>query len=410
MTAMAQARARLLRAAVTQGHVWGPISASGGHYASTCKRCSRGWVSGPTEHEIELTPCTGLRSTSAAGLACVVPGCTRQATHTVSWNHRPTGRAEAVHGCEPHARKLLFGARRSKNFRTPAITPLSPQRQKAAAFDRFQQAADSLMDRAHAQGHHVGIAWGRELLDNAARSDERHTFRCKSCGARDTLTRTPTGTWEVSHGSLTNSSCTKEKTMAVHKVAHDSGDGETIYHCPFCGSGQVMARSDRTVECEFCHTAFTVQVQPQLSAFPQTVNGAPVQVPGMPGEIGSDAPVQPDDMSAQPPGADPMDPDDLADDGQPDDAGDEGDEPMSPDDLAGDDEDEGDEDEEQQGGGFAGKPSAQNQPPWLKGNPTKRSMKTIRGAAVDEADLVRSLALRHADDRTTTLEAVRGSR
>jgi hypothetical protein len=78
------------------------------------------------------------------------------------------------------------------------------------------------------------------------------------------------------------------KVTAMRKQAHDSGDGETIYHCPFCGSGQVIARSDRTIECEFCHTCFTVQVQPEFSAFPQTINGMPVQVPGMPGQMGVD--------------------------------------------------------------------------------------------------------------------------
>jgi hypothetical protein len=85
--------------------------------------------------------------------------------------------------------------------------------------------------------------------------------------------------WQEMHG-MTN--------QAMKKHAHDSGDGETIYHCPFCGSGQVIARSDRTIECEFCHTCFTVQVQPEFSAFPQTIDGQPVQVPGMPGQIGED--------------------------------------------------------------------------------------------------------------------------
>lgn len=64
-------------------------------------------------------------------------------------------------------------------------------------------------------------------------------------------------------------------------LAHDSGDSMTIFHCPFCGSGQVIARSDGSVECEFCHAAFTVQVQPEFSAFPQTIGGVPVDVPGM---------------------------------------------------------------------------------------------------------------------------------
>ncbi len=63
-------------------------------------------------------------------------------------------------------------------------------------------------------------------------------------------------------------------------LAHDSGDSVTIFHCPFCGSGQVIARSDGSVECEFCHAAFTVQVQPEFSAFPQTIGGGPVDVPG----------------------------------------------------------------------------------------------------------------------------------
>jgi hypothetical protein len=89
-------------------------------------------------------------------------------------------------------------------------------------------------------------------------------------------------------------------STSVRKIAHDSGDGETIYHCPFCGSGQVIARSDKTVECEFCHTAFTVQVQPEMSAFPQTINGLPVDVPGMPGEIGSEGGDDPMDPSAIP--------------------------------------------------------------------------------------------------------------
>lgn len=38
-----------------------------------------------------------------------------------------------------------------------------------------------------------------------------------------------------------------------------------------------------------CHVCFTVQIQPQFPAFPQTINGQPVQVPGMPGQIGGGA-------------------------------------------------------------------------------------------------------------------------
>ncbi|MFD7835629.1 hypothetical protein [Streptomyces sp. NPDC059761] len=80
--------------------------------------------------------------------------------------------------------------------------------------------------------------------------------------------------------------------------AHQSGDGVTISHCPFCGSGQVIGRSDGNAECSFCNQAFLVRVQPMYSAFPQSVGGMPVEIPGMP-PMGGPAP-------GMPPGGDPM--------------------------------------------------------------------------------------------------------
>ena len=168
---------------------------------------------------------------------------------------------------------------------------------------------------------------------------------------------------------------------AMLKTAHDSGDGETIYHCPFCGSGQVIARSDRTIECSFCHTCFTVQVQPQYSAFPQTVNGVPVDVPGMPGQVGQD-PTQ------APPGADPgMDPnaDPNAAGGFPP-GGDDGDPDADPD-------DDGDDDDSDGGNPFA-----------------KKSFRTASGRQVSQEDYLARLALAHTDDRNTTLAKVRENR
>lgn len=85
---------------------------------------------------------------------------------------------------------------------------------------------------------------------------------------------TPPGGWPDSKTSL-------------RVEAHDSGDTETIFHCPFCGGGQVWGRSDGTTQCDFCQAAFTVQVQPMRNAMPQTINGQPVAVPGMPGEVGT---------------------------------------------------------------------------------------------------------------------------
>lgn len=87
--------------------------------------------------------------------------------------------------------------------------------------------------------------------------------------------------------------------MTLHAVvAHQSGDGVTIAHCPFCGSGQVIGRSDGNTECSFCNQAFLVRVQPMFSAFPQSIDGMPVQIPGMP----------PPTMPGLPPGGDPNDP------------------------------------------------------------------------------------------------------
>lgn len=144
----------------------------------------------------------------------------------------------------------------------------------------------------------------------------------------------------------------------IQIIAHDSGDGETIFHCPFCGSGQVLARSDGAVDCEFCSTAFTVQVQPQMPSFPQTIDGMPVQVPGMPAG-GQNANV--------PPGGAPMDP--MA----PDD-GAEGEEGAPPDGPP--DEEEGEDDDT---------------PAFLKG-----SYLTEHGDELSSEKYMRRLALQHA--------------
>lgn len=164
------------------------------------------------------------------------------------------------------------------------------------------------------------------------------------------------------------------------KQAHDSGDGETIYHCPFCGSGQVIARSDRTIECEFCHTCFTVQVQPQYPAFPQTVNGVPVQVPGMPGQVGAD----PAGAGGLP--VDPMADPNAAGGGFPPAGGDGGGFPP---------EDEDDDEEEEEASG---------------GNPFAASLRTAAGKALAPDDFIAHLALKHTQDRDSTLAAVRARR
>jgi ribosomal protein L37AE/L43A len=94
-------------------------------------------------------------------------------------------------------------------------------------------------------------------------------------------------------GTRVGAATDRIRAYALQYLAHDSGDGQTVYHCPFCGGGNVIGRSDGTIECGFCNTHFTVQVQPEFAGMPQTIDGQPYDVPGMPGGV--------DPMTGQPP-------------------------------------------------------------------------------------------------------------
>lgn len=166
----------------------------------------------------------------------------------------------------------------------------------------------------------------------------------------------------------------------IMKFAHDSGDPQVVYHCPACGSGQVIARSDGTIECGFCKMCFTVQVQPRYPAFPQTINGQPIQVPGM----GPQWPGQDDDQMQQAqeaaegipvddPNADP----DAEDDN-----------PFA--DQGADDEEDDDEDESDGGNPFA-----------------KKSYRTASGVYVEPDAFLRHIALEAARDRAQVLKVIR---
>jgi hypothetical protein len=67
------------------------------------------------------------------------------------------------------------------------------------------------------------------------------------------------------------------------RIAHDPGDPLITSHCPFCGSGQVVGRSDGTIMCDFCGQNYIVRVQPAFPGMPQMPNG-----PGAPSDIGPD--------------------------------------------------------------------------------------------------------------------------
>ena len=91
------------------------------------------------------------------------------------------------------------------------------------------------------------------------------------------------GQWDALNDGTADGSNPFGRSASLRKKAHDSGDGQQIYHCPFCGSGAVTGGADGTVECDYCKSFFTVQVQPEFKSMPQTVNGQPFNIPGMPG-------------------------------------------------------------------------------------------------------------------------------
>lgn len=91
-----------------------------------------------------------------------------------------------------------------------------------------------------------------------------------------------------------------------------------VMNCPFCGSGQVVGRSDGTIMCDFCGQAYIVRVQPAFPGMPQMPAG-----PGAPSDVGPDGGMIP--PGAVGPDGMPMDPgmeEDDEDAGSPD--GDDG--------------------------------------------------------------------------------------
>jgi hypothetical protein len=180
--------------------------------------------------------------------------------------------------------------------------------------------------------------------------------------------------------SITNPEWTM--TANLH-VAHDSGDGAAINHCPFCGSGAVIGGHDGTVECEYCKHFFTVQIQPEFRSMPQTVNGQPYNIPGMPGggpDAGDAAEQREQDVDSVQPGAPKP-----GDDGPPAQDG-----PPSP--------------PHQHAPAPGGAPAAPKKP-----NPfaAHSMLVTSEGVALPLEAALQRLALEHADDREAVLAQVR---
>jgi hypothetical protein len=91
------------------------------------------------------------------------------------------------------------------------------------------------------------------------------------------------------------------KRRRLTKVAHDPGDMQITSHCPFCGSGQVIGRSDGNIECEFCGMAYLVRVQPAFTGMPQQPAGPGFGGPSsMQGDLMDPGMIGPDGLPMDP--------------------------------------------------------------------------------------------------------------
>jgi len=170
----------------------------------------------------------------------------------------------------------------------------------------------------------------------------------------------------------------RAKRAGLTVLAHDSGDNAIINHCPFCGSGAVVGKGTGTVGCDFCHTNFTVQVQPSHPFMPQTVDGQPVPAAGLPGD-------EPTEMSA------PLDPAvNEVEEGVVEEATDQT--PFN--------------DTPKPGSTPSPADKKKDENPFAKGS-AKTAYRTEDGHTLDEDAYIARLALAYADDREPVLDSVR---
>lgn len=201
-------------------------------------------------------------------------------------------------------------------------------------------------------------------------------------------------------------------------TAHVSGNQIDVLHCPFCGSGAVIARSDGTIECGYCTSIFTVQVQPAYAGFPQSVDGQPYQWPGMPDPNSVMAPDAPPGTNVNPLAQDPM----AAGAPPLGDGGllgvDGGGAPESSDPSEGGfgEGEEGDDDSEGGGNPFAkGKDKdksddkkSDKKPPQKKSSAL--TLKTASGAQLNAAEFEAHLAMKYAQNPLVVAQRVRDAR
>lgn len=69
-----------------------------------------------------------------------------------------------------------------------------------------------------------------------------------------------------------------EKKIGVQrKQAHVSSDPTLVNHCPWCGSGALVGRSDGGIDCNICDKTFRVSEQPMYSNMPSSEPGAGIE-------------------------------------------------------------------------------------------------------------------------------------
>lgn len=152
---------------------------------------------------------------------------------------------------------------------------------------------------------------------------------------------------------------------------------EEVYCAVVPGSHNFTLAGD--INVMNCHNYFTVQIQPQYPNFPQTINGMPQDIPGMPGQVETPGAAPGMDAGGFPPGEEGEDTGDAP--------------PWAQDDAEGAPDDEGDEGEEEEPPPFA-----------------KKSFRTATGALLAEEDYVRHLAIRLAPDRDAMIARIREER
>lgn len=105
------------------------------------------------------------------------------------------------------------------------------------------------------------------------------------------------GVWRNRKGDIVASDCLDRQP----RLAHIMGDPEIVSHCPFCGSGDIIAGGDGTISCGFCDRSFLVMEQPNYPAMP----GDPNAVPPAAGMPTAPDPAVPGDPAAADPNAAP---------------------------------------------------------------------------------------------------------